>query len=249
MSLINDALKRAGEAQRKNAPSGPLGVPLQPVHTTPGPSWLPLVVVPVFLIAVLGLGVWLIVAWWNSREPATAAAVVTAPPVMQVTNPEPAKPAVSRPAEPVRETKTATFTPTPAPPVTKTQPPPPPVVTTPKPAPTPPPVQVAAVNPAPANPVIVEQPKPEPPKPVAATPAVAAPSTPPAPVPPAEPPKPEFPTLKVQGIFYSKTRPTALINGKPVFIGDKVDGAKIIRIERDTVTVEFEGITKMVGMN
>ena len=45
MSLINDALKKANQAQKKRAPSGPLGAPIQPVEALKRPpSHLPKVV-------------------------------------------------------------------------------------------------------------------------------------------------------------------------------------------------------------
>ena len=47
--------------------------------------------------------------------------------------------------------------------------------------------------------------------------------------------------LKLQGIFYRLSNPTALINGKTVGVGELVSGARVIRIEREAVTVERDG--------
>lgn len=49
----------------------------------------------------------------------------------------------------------------------------------------------------------------------------------------------EFPALRLTGIFYQTTRPSAIINGRPVFIGDEIEGVKIISIERNSVSVKF----------
>lgn len=51
----------------------------------------------------------------------------------------------------------------------------------------------------------------------------------------------EWPALKLQGIFYRLSRPSASINGKTVFIGDSVGGAKVVRIERQAVYLEMRG--------
>lgn len=85
-----------------------------------------------------------------------------------------------------------------------------------------------------ANPHLAEPP---------ATPApVNEPATPPAVETPAPPiVKPEFPKLKLQGIFYRLNNPSVMINGKALWVGDDIEGAVIKTIERDNVTLEFEG--------
>ena len=57
-----------------------------------------------------------------------------------------------------------------------------------------------------------------------------------------------FPRLKIQGIFYRANNPSAMINAKTVFIGDWVSNAKVVGITQDSVTVEFEGQTKVLGL-
>ena len=57
-----------------------------------------------------------------------------------------------------------------------------------------------------------------------------------------------FPELKLNGIFYQKTKPSAIINGKTVFIGDEINGVKVISIEPDTVTVQFYDETRILKM-
>jgi hypothetical protein len=45
-------------------------------------------------------------------------------------------------------------------------------------------------------------------------------------------------SLTVQGIFYKTNDPSAIVNGKTVFVGDTVGAARVVAIERQSVTVE-----------
>lgn len=47
--------------------------------------------------------------------------------------------------------------------------------------------------------------------------------------------------MKLQGIAYRKERPSALINGKTMFVGDHVGEAKIIVIDPSSTTLEIDG--------
>jgi hypothetical protein len=47
----------------------------------------------------------------------------------------------------------------------------------------------------------------------------------------------EPPALKLQGIVFHPTRPSAVISGKTVFIGDKAGDFRVTAIGRDSVTV------------
>ena len=79
----------------------------------------------------------------------------------------------------------------------------------------------------------------------AATPAVSdTPPVPPVPVPATGP----LPTFRLQGIFYRTTSPSAMVNGKSVFVGDFVSGAQIKAIDRERVTLEYEGQTKTLTL-
>ena len=62
---------------------------------------------------------------------------------------------------------------------------------------------------------------------------------------PLEPPKPAF---KLQGIFYRPSRPSAVVNTKTVFIGDRIAGAKVKRITMDSVTLEIDGRTEVLTL-
>ena len=52
---------------------------------------------------------------------------------------------------------------------------------------------------------------------------------------------PTFPNLKVQGIVWQPSRPSVVINGKSLFIGEKVEKAKVIAIDPENVTVLWNG--------
>ena len=47
------------------------------------------------------------------------------------------------------------------------------------------------------------------------------------------------PELKVQGIFWGGDFPQAIVNDKVVKVGDEVNGAQIVSIEKDIITVFF----------
>jgi hypothetical protein len=66
---------------------------------------------------------------------------------------------------------------------------------------------------------------------VAAVNAVTPPAT------PAVTNAPSFPNLKVQGIIWRPSRPSVVINGKSLFIGEKIERAKVIAIDQESVTV------------
>lgn len=252
MSLINDALKRANQAQKKHAPVGPLGVPLQPAQSAPPAHGLPVIIVSVALLVLLGGAAWL--GWigfrsMQKKEGGNAISnptpLAAQPPAKGVPNPRPA-PVISastqKPNVPAKVEPAARPVPAPQPPVTE-----------PKPAA---PVVAVQQNSAPAPPVTApaQVPQPVPAPTVAASPVQTAPAVPATavvtkePAPPSAPPKPQFPDLKLQGIFYLASRPSALISGRTVFKGDKVQGAKVVGIERLSVTLEFEGETKVLSL-
>ncbi len=52
----------------------------------------------------------------------------------------------------------------------------------------------------------------------------------------------EFPTVRVQGIFYRPDRPSVLINSRTFFVGDWLDKQlKVVVITRDSATLEMSG--------
>ena len=103
------------------------------------------------------------------------------------------------------------------------------------------------MNPPPANPPTAPAVAnlPAAPASVATSPPVKRPPAAPAAV---SPTPPTFPALKLQGIYYRRTNPTAMINSQNVGIGEMVDGVQVVTIERMTVTVELEGHKKVLGL-
>ena len=45
--------------------------------------------------------------------------------------------------------------------------------------------------------------------------------------------------LKLQGILYSATKPTAILNGHTVAVGDRFGGMTIASIEPDRITITY----------
>jgi hypothetical protein len=104
-------------------------------------------------------------------------------------------------------------------------------------------------------------PKPEPPPAVTEmTPAPSLPTPDPAGMtapasvvvavaPPVKPVEGAWPgELKLMAIFFSKSNPLAMINGKTVGVGELIDGIRIAKIERDQVSVEWNGQVKVLVM-
>lgn len=56
--------------------------------------------------------------------------------------------------------------------------------------------------------------------------------------------KNDFPTIRLQGIFYRKKNPTAVINGESLGIGDSVSGARILSISPNAVVLSFRDQTR-----
>ena len=54
--------------------------------------------------------------------------------------------------------------------------------------------------------------------------------------------------LKLQGIFFGHSRPSAIINGKTVYVGDILDKARIVAIQPKSVTVEMGGETNILKL-
>lgn len=87
-----------------------------------------------------------------------------------------------------------------------------------------------------------EQPRSEP------FPAAIAQEKPAAPVLAAALP-PSAPVYKLQGIFFRPARPLAMVNGRNVQAGDKVGNARVVSIQRDSVTLSVDGETKVLTLS
>jgi len=56
------------------------------------------------------------------------------------------------------------------------------------------------------------------------------------------------PTFKLQGIFYRPSNPSAVVNTKTVFVGDRIANAKVKAIDQQSVTLEVAGETKVLTL-
>jgi hypothetical protein len=94
------------------------------------------------------------------------------------------------------------------------------------------PIAAAPVNPASAQPSAAVETN-------AAVAAIAAPVAP-------EPPKPA--PLKLQSIMFNSTKPAAMVSGKFVNLGDKVQGFRVTAIDQETVTLVGNGQTNVLSL-
>lgn len=207
MSLINDALKRAKKSQGRQPAGGQVHPPLQPVGEAPG--WRnPTLSASWVLPAAAGL--FLVLGAWflvlSWRHSQTAAqSLLLAAHAELARRPDPAVAPRASSAEPV---------------------------------------PVGVVSNAPASPVqtaeaVVDQ------GPGSAANSVGevgegspGPASQAAPGDEANQPveeAPGVPEFKLQGIFYRPSNASALIDGHTLFVGDEIDGAKLVLIERQSV--------------
>ena len=222
MSLINDALKRANQAARQKNDSSPQAGPsMQPVdHPGHAPQGRSNVVA-ILLMIVTGLAGLFFVLWWNTRPPGPAVASrLPERPEMVAPAPVSSSPVIS--ADVSADSRR-------------------------------PRIQIntnIVVRELPAT--LVSSKATEP------IPAAIAPATTiPAPTPStgdviaAEPPTPpaSFPAVKLQGIFFRLKNPEAMVNGKTVRVGESVLGAKVTRIDRREVVVEWNGQSKTLSLD
>jgi hypothetical protein len=63
-----------------------------------------------------------------------------------------------------------------------------------------------------------------------------------------DPPKPTFPPVRLQGVFYRAQNPSVMINSKTVKVGDKLGSVKVLAITRDSVTLQWNGETKVLTL-
>lgn len=221
MSLINDALRRARHAQQSRAQATAGELPLQPVEPLRTSGGVPWTLFAAVCVAALILGGGLV---WQLRSHHGRPATSRERP-QSVSVPRAPVPSAA-PSAPTPTTSAPSVAPA-APPLSPAEAP---VGSSggdiaqaaPRSAPT---------NDPPAD-AVVESP----------------PADAPADEPPPAPPAPAFPALKLQGIFYSRTKPSALINGRTLFLGDQVEGAVVKRIDALRVEVEFNGQSRTLSL-
>jgi len=234
MSLINDALKRAGQAQKQNPPPPTAADGLKPADSGGGGSrGILKVIILLLVVCLLGVGGWF--GWIALRPASSPGATPKAGPkptnaaLTQAGTQNPKTAAggsVSAGSNSNLVTKPSDKASTSAPPVINTT-----VAVEPD-------AGVSATTSPPSNTSAQ----------VTTTPApgVEPPAQPPAVVPdkPVVTEKPValvWPPLKLQAIFYRLNKPSTRINGKTCYVGDQVDGVRVVAIERENVRVELGG--------
>jgi MSHA biogenesis protein MshK len=197
MSLINDALKRAKEAQPSNAPAPEPQAPMQPVDGKGRSVGLPIYFVPALVAIICGGGFFLWQGWNQTRR---LAADSDAPTVVN-----------AREASPLEPADTGADASPPGIPVGR---------------------HFSLDDDAPT------------------TASASAAARPPASAFAATEELPTFAghTFKLQGIFYRLTNPSAVINSKSVFVGDTIANARVKAIDQQSVTLEYEGETKVLTL-
>jgi hypothetical protein len=216
MSLINDALKRAKEAQRQAPPPPSPQMQFRPVepsqHPRPGLS----LIVPAAL-AVVALLALLFVWQWAQQRTATGPREVralTRPAAQTIIAPQPSAPPAevvaaaaqpSPPAEPSPRTDAVAA-------VANLLP-------------------VASSIPPTSSQPVQEQEREE-----TRTVAVASPP----------PPKPT--PLRLQAIVYNPKRPSVVINGRTLFVGERLGESRVVAIDRESATIVSAGTTNVLMM-
>jgi hypothetical protein len=217
MSLINDALKRAREAQQQAPPPPSSQLQFRPVepsqHARHGLGlMLPAALAGVALLALLF--VWQLSQKRNATGPGEVKAI-TARATQATTAPEAPMPPAVAASEP-----TPTLAPQPKP--------------LPEPASSPSPVTVPAVALATNAPATIAT--------VQETEAPKAPALTP-------PPRPKPAPLRLQAIVFSPTRPSAMVSGKTLFIGDKLGDYRVKAIDKGSLTLVGAGLTNVLTLS
>ena len=195
MSLINDALKRAKQAQQETPPASPplQFRPVEPAQTASSRAPLVLVGFVLALIIIVALGG--LVIWFVSQKSADDLHVAA-----RAVNPTASAVTVDSPVE--------SALPSPPAPIIKAEP---------SLAPAPPTVPVETQT----NAVAVV--------------AISEPPVPPAP--------------KLQGIAFHPPRPSAVVSGKTVMVGDRVGGFRVLAITRGSVTLGDATTTNVLSLS
>jgi hypothetical protein len=212
MSLVNDALRRAKDAQQP-APLPPSpDLPFQPVEPARqcarrGRGRLPLVTLAV--VALLTL----LLAWqWLHKRDSTGSAEGNARTALVARAiPAPPSASIAAPAQAAQPGSTAQPA-SPAPSV----------------AGAPAPLAADATSAATNTPVADAQ----------AEGTNAAAMTPPQPAP-----------LRLQAIVFDPRRPSAMISGKTLFVGDKLGDLRVVAIDKESVTLVGAGQTNVLSLS
>ena len=221
MSLINDALKRLKEAQPQAAPPPVHNLQLRPIEPAQYTRHTLGLILPAALaVAALFL---LFFVWQSAQRNGSAQPTEVKARMAMTANPTPAP-----------QPGTASVAPTPAAPVPAAQPIPaaPPAPST-MPATGTPDLPAAMAVFVPTNLPVAEAQDGG----VTNTVVVAE----------APPPKPAPP--KLQAIIFSLTRPSVMIGGKTLFIGDKLNGLRVMAIDQESATLVGAGQTNVLTLS
>lgn len=212
MSLINEALKRAQEAQEQATRREDRNLELRPVEPANPPrrgsGWvLPSVVTAAVLLAAFCI--------YQALRPLIPPAQVQARTTARTPQPH------TIPNVPAPGPETASSRPTVSaiPNISATSPAPPPAREQSAPAFSPEHATSNSVATSPAAPDVTPSPQ-----------------------------LPARPALRLQGIVAHPTRPSAVINGKTVFVGDKLGDKRVVAIDSDTVTLGGSGQTNVLTL-
>jgi hypothetical protein len=198
MSLINDALKRATEAQPAGKPTPEMETTMKPA-SQPRTVGLPVYFTPVLLFIVSG-ACWFLIKGWDVRRQATAS--TTAIPVQaREVGEKTSIPAGEGSELPIPENRQFALNDRPSPYVSLNTG-----------------IRTAAAGTS-----------------AESVAGGAADEAQPA-------------TFKLQCIFYRPANPSAVVNTKTVFVGDRVANAKVKAIDQQSVTLEVAGETKVLTL-
>jgi hypothetical protein len=64
----------------------------------------------------------------------------------------------------------------------------------------------------------------------------------------APPPPPKPAPLRLQAIIFSPKRPSAMISGKTLFVGDKLGDLRVVAIDQDSATLAGAGQTNVLSL-
>jgi len=189
MSLINDALKRAIQAQPpRSTPAPEPESPMRPTDSH-GSVGLPVYFIPVLLFVVAGACFFIVQGWDAKRQRGLYPDPITIHARESGGMPDTAAIAArDHGAQPVKANRQFALN------------------------------EVPAAAPGASTAGIAQEPEPTPP-------------------------------LRLQGIFYRPSKPSAVINSQTVFVGDSIAGGKVKAITRDSVTLIVDGETKVLTLH
>jgi len=213
MSLINDALKRAKQAQQQAPPPPNPGPEFRPVEPSQYARHGVGVLLPTALALVALLG--LLFLWQLSRNGDSVRALQAGP--------APTTPAPERRALAPREADNTTAQ-SQSPALRDRLP-----AVTPPASPVPEPVAGAPANASAPAPSVAA---------TASTNSAVAP----------EPPAPKPPPLRLQAIVFDPKRPSALINGKTLFLGDHIGAFRLVALDQESATLVSLAETNVLAL-